>query len=58
MMAARYGYLDIVKYLRSKGAAIEREKGYECVHATCFGGDLDTLKFLIEDEKINANPET
>ncbi|CDW74318.1 ankyrin repeat protein [Stylonychia lemnae] len=57
MMACRYGHLDVVKYLHEKGAQLERERGYCAIHAACYGGDYDTVKYLLETANVNPNPE-
>eukprot|EP00347_Sterkiella_histriomuscorum_P006505 403352510 len=58
MMACRYGHKDIVQYLHENGAQMERERGYTAIHAACYSGDIDTLKYLLEVAKVNPNPES
>ena len=58
MFACRYAYLDMVKYLYSKGAEVEREKGYAALHAACYGGDYEVVKFLLTELKIKPNPQS
>ena len=58
MFACRYGYLDIVRFFHSKGASFERDKGYCAIHAACYGGDKDVLVYLLEEVKVNVNPES
>ena len=57
MFAARYGHLNIVKYLVSEGAAIEHANlYYNPLHAACFGQSIDTVKYLIYEKKVDVNP--
>jgi len=58
MFACRYGYKDIVEFLHGKGAVLERDRGYCALHVACYGGDWDTVKYLLEEAKVNPNPET
>lgn len=58
MMACRYGHKDIVQFLHEKGAPLERERGYSTIHAACYGGDIETTKYLLEVGKVNPNPES
>ena len=58
MFACRNGYKDILQYLHQNGAQLERERGYSAIHAACFGGDPDILRYLLEDAKVNPNPDT
>ena len=58
MFACRYGYKEIAQYLYSKGAQLERERGYCALHAACYSGDPEILRYLLEDAKVNPNPES
>ena len=58
MFACRYGYLDIVKYLHKKGAQFERDKGYCASHAACYGGDEEVVNYLLDEVKVQVNPES
>ena len=59
MFAARYGHLKIVQYLAQQGAQIEHSSTfYNSLHAACFGQSIDTVKFLINDCKVDVNPQT
>jgi len=57
MIACRYGHLEAVKYLHEKGAQLEKERGYCAIHSACYGGDYETVKYLLETAKVNPNPE-
>ena len=48
MLTARYGHLELLKFLHQNGAMMEYEKGAGCLHAACYGGDHETLKYLFE----------
>ncbi len=56
MFACRYGHLSILEYLHKKGAQLEFERGYNCLHVACYGGDPDIVKYLFEVGKVNPNP--
>lgn len=58
MFACRYGHKDIVQFLHQKGAVLERDRGYCAIHAACYGGDYETMKYLLEEAKVNPNPES
>ena len=58
MFAARYGHKDILQYLHQKGAILERDRGYCAIHAACYSGDFETMKYLLEEAKVNPNPES
>lgn len=57
--AVKYGNVDVMKYLFSKGAQIDIVGGYWSggpLHIACFLGLLEIIKFLIE-KKANVNLE-
>lgn len=58
MFACRYGYLDILQYLHKAGALLERERGYCALHAACYGGDTEIVRYLLEEAKVSPNPES
>lgn len=58
MFACRYGYKDIVKFLHENGAILEKERGYLAIHAACYSGDHETMRYLLEEAKVNPNPES
>ena len=37
---------------------MEYDKGAGCLHAACYGGDHDTLKYLFEVAGVNPNPDS
>ena len=56
MMAARYGHLDIVKFLISRGCSLENKKGnYEIMHTACMAKDIPMIKYLIDELKLPFN---
>ena len=59
MFAARYGHLKIVQYLVNEGAAIDHANTfYNPLHAACFGQNIETVKYLIYEKKVDVNPQT
>ncbi len=58
MFACRYGHKEILEFLHKKGAQLEFERGYNCLHVACYGGDIDTMRYLFETAKVNPNPES
>ena len=56
MFAARYGHLTIVKYLSTKGAKLELTSTYNSLHAACFGQSIETVRYLIYEQKCDVNP--
>jgi ankyrin repeat protein len=59
MFAARYGHVDIVKYLISQNAMIEHSSNYyNALHTACFGQSIETVRFLINEKGVDVNPQT
>ncbi len=59
MYAARYGTLDILRYLHEEGFRLESKAcPHGIVMSACFGNCLETLKYLLEVCGLSANPET
>lgn len=58
MFACRYGYKEIVEYLHEQGAMLERDRGYGALHAACYGGDTEIVRYLLEVAKVTPNPES
>ena len=56
MFACRYGHVEILEYLHKKGAQLEFERGYSCLHVACYGGEPEVIKYLFEVAKVNPNP--
>ena len=48
------GYLELVKYLISKGGSITSFNN-ECFRKACRNGHLNTVKYILNDLKINVN---
>ena len=56
MFAFRYGHVEILEYLHKKGAQLEFERGYSCLHVACYGGEPEVIKYLFEVAHVNPNP--
>ena len=59
MFAARYAYLDIVQLLVEKGAKLlnPNPQCYGALHAACYGGDEEVIKYLIIKAKYPLHKE-
>ena len=59
--AARYGHIDIVKYLVEKGAKINLQdnNGYTALILAAYWGEIDKVRYLVKQgADINIQDET
>uniref|UniRef100_A0A6P7G6D4 LOW QUALITY PROTEIN: uncharacterized protein LOC114334562 n=1 Tax=Diabrotica virgifera virgifera TaxID=50390 RepID=A0A6P7G6D4_DIAVI len=56
-MAAEFGYDEIMKYLKEKGAnlSISNNQKHTLVHKAARYGNLEVLQYLVEDCKMDVN---
>ncbi|XP_050508901.1 alpha-latrocrustotoxin-Lt1a-like [Diabrotica virgifera virgifera] len=56
-ISAQFGCLEILKYLKEKGAniSISDKQKYTLVHKAAQSGDLNVLQYLVEDCKLDVN---
>ncbi|XP_067653298.1 putative ankyrin repeat protein RF_0381 [Haliotis asinina] len=59
MLAARTGHLKVVQMLVSKDAdlSLVNKRGENILHASCRGGDVEVVKYIISQNIININSE-
>ncbi|XP_071115900.1 histone-lysine N-methyltransferase EHMT1-like [Haliotis cracherodii] len=55
--AARHGHRDVVELLVSKGADVSQVDyvGDNALHRACFGGDMETVKFVLSLNVVDIN---
>ncbi|XP_050508860.1 alpha-latrocrustotoxin-Lt1a-like [Diabrotica virgifera virgifera] len=56
-LAAEFGRVDILMYLKEKGAnlSISNNKKHTLVHAAAQSGNLEVVQYLVEDCKMDVN---
>ncbi|XP_071086322.1 ankyrin-3-like, partial [Haliotis cracherodii] len=57
MMAARAGYVELVDFLVKKGAdmSLVNSGGDNILHQACRGGDIETVKTVLAQDKLDIN---
>ena len=56
MFAARYGQIEILKYLIEQECDLQNyNSNYELMHTACMSKDMNVLKYLIEDVNLSIN---
>ncbi|XP_067669813.1 serine/threonine-protein phosphatase 6 regulatory ankyrin repeat subunit C-like [Haliotis asinina] len=55
MICAHTGHLDILKFLRQKGANLSCTYGKDCLHLSSENGNLSTVNFLLSLEIYDVN---
>ncbi|XP_046568192.1 uncharacterized protein LOC124276579 isoform X2 [Haliotis rubra] len=55
MICAKTGQLNILKFLKEKGADLTCTRGKDCLHLSCQNGNLSTVDFLISLKIYDVN---
>jgi hypothetical protein len=58
MYACRYGNVNMLKLLIDHKFKLEnyQKKNYSLIHSACFGHNLEVLRFLVNEIKLDVNP--
>lgn len=60
MYACRYGSVQMLRLLQSYSFSLtagHQKKNYSLVHSACFGHSLEVLRYLVEEQGQEVNPQ-